>query len=1103
MNPKISRLASLLGSVSLLAMAGAGRSEAQQLAQGQVAQAAPADVPEQVLVTGSLIRGTASVGVPLTNLSPQDFAVTGALTTADLFRTVPAATVAPGPVATQTGENVGKATRVNIRGLDPNKATRELMMVDGVRFPPQGQSGDQIDPSVIPALALDRIDILVDGASASYGADAVTGVINLILKRGYDGAVTQLRTNLANGKTGYQASQLWGRTWDGGDITLTYEWEDYSPLRGNARSNVTLDFTPWGLDNRTPLRSSVPATLSVGNPAQPASLGLGTGGTNSLGRNCTNCFAIPAGSGANFNSSLNSGLGPLAPSSAPGVLNWATLSTAANGGATNPAGGTANEINPYAISWFDAATQRNSLVGTVDQRLTRDISFYGEGFYSNRRAEFLNSSITSADSANDLFVAVPTNNPYFPAGAPGTLRVNYNISAEVPSFTSASEVANRYLGGVKLDLPGDWEGRIYYSESFDGLRDRVNAVNTNALSAALGWTIPASAPTGTAPSMGTWTKPGAVPYLNLFCDPRTFVCNSPTTLNYITGIAQYSSSTWINEKGVNFDGPLFSLPAGEVKAAIGGTYTTESFLFTVLDNTAAPSLLVPALAESQRRQFWSAFAQLNIPLLGDNFSLPLVQRFDIEASWRHDQYSDFGGTSNPKIGFNWTVDQDIGLIFRGAWGTSFRAPSFAENSALASNSTNAFNSSVFTNSSGISVQCNPAANSLAGRLLNPGAGLTGWNGTVANGGTPGTSCGTPAQPVGLAVAASGANAISYGLRNYVNKEPTLRPETATNYGFTVEFAPTAFLKGLDVEATWYQIKISNALVDFSKPNTASVNDPSLGFSYIVPTDIAKAGVDVAGCSNNNTPTTCPEFEQMVNAILRDPRNPVPLAIATSVLWINDGSTGNFGWVKLQGIDFNVSYDIDAGDWGAWNAGISGTYYLHNYRVNDVSATDPEAGVVQDNFHTTIGSFNGIQQTGVETLPRMKYRARLGWSDGAFSVTGFVNYTSHFFNTQNAPPNVNFACVTAGGTVGGGTFPCAINNYTGIVPSYYTFDLSLGYDTGTQPANPYLQHLGIQLVVQNIMGRSPAFEYRTAQPVAFDVTQSDLGRSFGIVLTKTW
>src|SRR3979409_1598211 len=112
MNSKAPKLATLLGTASLLTLANAIAAQAQQVAQAQMAQAGPQEIPEQVLITGSLIRGTAAVGVPVPNRTPQDFAQTGPLTTADLFRTVPSANVSPGPVATQSGANIERATRV-------------------------------------------------------------------------------------------------------------------------------------------------------------------------------------------------------------------------------------------------------------------------------------------------------------------------------------------------------------------------------------------------------------------------------------------------------------------------------------------------------------------------------------------------------------------------------------------------------------------------------------------------------------------------------------------------------------------------------------------------------------------------------------------------------------------------------------------------------------------------------------------------------------------------------------------------------------------------------------------------------------------------------
>ena len=86
-------------------------------------------------------------------------------------------------------------------------------------------------------------------------------------------------------------------------------------------------------------------------------------------------------------------------------------------------------------------------------------------------------------------------------------------------------------------------------------------------------------------------------------------------------------------------------------------------------------------------------------------------------------------------------------------------------------------------------------------------------------------------------------------------------------------------------------------------------------------------------------------------------------------------------------------------------------------------------------------------------------------------------------------------------------PCAINGYTNIEPAQYLFDLSIGYDTGDMPANEYLKNVAVNFIVRNVMGRHPAFEYgpspRGRGQAAYDILKSDDGRSWNIILTKTW
>jgi len=119
----------------------------------------------------------------------------------------------------------------------------------------------------------------------------------------------------------------------------------------------------------------------------------------------------------------------------------------------------------------------------------------------------------------------------------------------------------------------------------------------------------------------------------------------------------------------------------------------------------------------------------------------------------------------------------------------------------------------------------------------------------------------------------------------------------------------------------------------------------------------------------------------------------------------------------------------------------------------------------------------------------------------------MNYEGHFFHTQTAPPNVNNGCLVSGGTIGGGSLPCFIQGYTNVQSAYYTFDLSVGYDTGEDPANEYLRNISLQLTVDNFLDRQPGFQYRIStgggNPSAFDISKNIYGRVIGLRVTKTW
>jgi len=145
-----------------------------------------------------------------------------------------------------------------------------------------------------------------------------------------------------------------------------------------------VNHSPWGYDDRTPIGSSGPATITRAPfPSGANQLGTQCGFNTGVSPNtASTCYSVPVGTGQDFRSDLNAGIGPTAPFSAS-TLNWATFSTDTNfagplnpsAGPLNPSAGTRNQFNPYSRLWYDAVAQRNGAAMTIDQRLTKDISF--------------------------------------------------------------------------------------------------------------------------------------------------------------------------------------------------------------------------------------------------------------------------------------------------------------------------------------------------------------------------------------------------------------------------------------------------------------------------------------------------------------------------------------------------------------------------------------------------------------------------------------------------------------------------------------------------------------------------------------------------------
>ena len=156
------------------------------------------------------------------------------------------------------------------------------------------------------------------------------------------------------------------------------------------------------------------------------------------------------------------------------------------------------------------------------------------------------------------------------------------MGVESPPITAAYELAQRYQLGLNIALPAGWNGRVWFAETKDSNSNHTDRQRQQGRRVGGAWAgrIGATPASGTTPAIGTWTKPANVPYLNLFCDPTAYTVQlrhhaRPTS----QAIRSFDQKMLINEKGMNFDGPLFDLPGGTVKAAVGATYTSYHFSF--------------------------------------------------------------------------------------------------------------------------------------------------------------------------------------------------------------------------------------------------------------------------------------------------------------------------------------------------------------------------------------------------------------------------------------------------------------------------------------------------------------------------------------------
>jgi len=586
-------------------------------------------VLEDYTVTGSRLRANSGEqpAQPVLTFTSVDIERTGASSLGQLFQYIPAVTSyssglgAEGVNSTPSGGSgvgqTGSRTTAQLRG---GTETSTLLLVDGKRVPLTGlrnAGGNGYDLGGIPLSAVDRIEVLLDGASAVYGADAINGVINVILKKRYSG--TEVRYTYDNTFDKDAAVRT---------ASLTHgfakgKWSGLLTL--SASSNNILLMT----DRR--LTSTYDRTVFGGitNQSQPTLFAEGTGSLNLATGNLPGTTTPRVSIPANY---------------AGGAITVADYANAPApiGGVTPGRQGATNYSRDRSAYLRLAYEFSDRLTVTAAARLgTREYRDNGTW----RRVEN---------------VTIPTGYAGNPFGVPVRLSKTFY---DLPALINGSDTENAEFS---LTANGKLRGSWRYESSISYVRGE-NFMVTPDLAGAGGQIGISTAPAAQFTArLNAEIAAGRNPIL--IYDSNTRSPNAPGALDTFWVSTTQTRlndrvSTWTY--AANADGSVWTLPAGDIKAVVGGEAREEYVDFP----NALGGQVWPVIPQ---RDVLSFYAETRIPVLSEKQKLPLVHQLDFNVAGRTERYSDFGRSTTGRYAVAYRPVKPV--LFRASFGEGFLAP---------------------------------------------------------------------------------------------------------------------------------------------------------------------------------------------------------------------------------------------------------------------------------------------------------------------------------------------------------------------------------------------------------------------------------------------
>lgn len=647
------------------------------------AEGQPADAPD-IVVTGSRIaRNGFNASTPVAVLGATDLKLSGTVNVENLLE------ASPQFVASQEGGSTSNTlsgtASVNLRGFGP---TRNLVLVNGRRFAIYGP--DQVtDLNTIPAALIARSEIVTGGSSAVYGSDAITGVVNFIMREDFSGVEgrSQLNIDRPTGTPVYNFDLTVGSNFaEGrGNVVVSGNYQKRNSITRGERGSFAYDALQDGCvvpGTGSSRGAGTPFSIPAGQTCQSGGgeLGFVRGGSGDIPNGRFSGIPSAGGSNAALNAAYAAaGLGALG----------------SRGFTFNDAGTIARpQITPQDD--FNLAPD-NYLIQPLERRMVNSFSHFDFAKALTGYMELHYSNVRSNAQLAPTNVGAPTlfnvNNPYLTPQLQGVLRQldlaetgpQTIISGTTRQTTTPGDglavltAGRRYLEvgprqsdskrnvfrgawGLRGDIGDVSEGFLtdlkydaYYSYAkSDETVELRNAVSRSRLQASL-------------LSVG-----GAAPVCNIFGQNISEACSDAISIS-----ATNITKTTLQVAAGNITGKLFSLPAGPVGFSFGGEWRKTSATFNPDSFLASGDVagFNPGLPTSGSISVKDVFGEIRVPLIHNT---PFVEDLTANAAFRRSDYS-LGGIGSVWTylgGLDWRVSRDLAL--RGQYQRAIRAPNVAE-----------------------------------------------------------------------------------------------------------------------------------------------------------------------------------------------------------------------------------------------------------------------------------------------------------------------------------------------------------------------------------------------------------------------------------------